>query len=59
VLVYAGPCGMNPVIFATEHGVDNKKVAGLLLVSMPLATVTIPLLYALTIEVTGWVPPVG
>jgi len=29
------------------------------LVSMPLATVTIPLLYALTIEVTGWVPPVG
>lgn len=53
VLVYAGPCGMNPVIFATEYGVDNKKVAGILLVTMPLATVTIPLLYALTVWVTG------
>lgn len=59
VLVYAGPCGMNPVIFATEHGVDNKKVAGILLVTMPLAVVTIPLLYALTVKITGWVPPVG
>ena len=53
ILIYAGPCGMNPVIYATEHGVDNRKVAGLLLVSMPLATVTIPLIYALAIWVTG------
>ncbi len=52
ILIYAGPCGMNPVIYATEHGVDNKKVAGMLLVSMPLATMTIPLVYALTIWVT-------
>lgn len=59
ILVYAGPCGMNPIIFATEHGVDNKKVAGILLVTMPLATVTIPLLYALTIKLTGWVPAIG
>lgn len=53
VLIYAGPCGMNPVIYATEHGVDNKKVAGILLVTMPLAVVTIPLIYALAVFVTG------
>ena len=53
VLTYGGPCGMNPIIFATEYGVDEKKMAALLLVTMPLSVVTMPLLYALAVSLWG------
>lgn len=46
-LTYAGPCGMNPVVFAAEHGLDSEKPSGLLLVTVVLSVVTLPIVYAL------------
>lgn len=52
-LVFAGPCGMNPIVFAAEHGLDSRKVSGLLVVTVVLSVVTLPLVYALAVFVTG------
>lgn len=47
VLTFAGPCGMNPIVFGAEHGLDTKKVSGLLLVTVVVSAITLPMMYAL------------
>ena len=52
-IVYAGPCGMNPIVFGAEYGADTEQASGLLLVTMILCVITLPLVYAVAIWVTG------
>lgn len=52
-IVYAGPCGMNPIVFGAEYGTDTEQASGLLLVTMILCVITLPLVYAVAIWVTG------
>ena len=47
VLAYAGPCGMNPAIYAAAYGKDCRMGVGMILVSSLCAVVTVPLMYAL------------
>lgn len=45
-LCYAGPCGVNVVIFPAAYGEDCRPGAGMILVSTLVSAVSIPLIYA-------------
>lgn len=53
VLAYAGPCGMNPAIYASVYGEDCEMGAGMILISSILSGITIPVLYALVQHFAG------
>lgn len=47
VLAYAGPCGMNPAIYAAAYGEDCSLGVGMILISSLCSVITIPVMYAL------------
>ena len=47
-LYFAGPCGMNVVVFPAAYGQDCKEGASMVLVSSLCSVVTVPIIYALT-----------
>ena len=47
VLTYAGPCGMNAVVFPASYGQDCRTGASIVLISSMASIFTVPLLYAL------------
>ena len=47
-LYFAGPCGMNVVVFPAAYGQDCKEGASMVLISSLGSMLTIPVIYALT-----------
>lgn len=47
LMFHAGPCGMNPAIFAAAYGEDCELGVGMILVSSLCSVITIPVLYTL------------
>ncbi len=50
---YATACGLNTVVYPTAYGSDASTGASLALISHIFVVITIPLLYALTVVLTG------
>ena len=52
-LFFAGPCGMNVVVFPAAYGQDCKEGASMVLISSMCSVLTIPVIYALVQRVFG------
>ncbi len=50
---YAGPLGMNTIVFPEAYGGNPKTGASMAMISHPLSVITIPLLYALMVLIFG------
>ena len=50
---YAGPLGMNTIVFPEAYGGNPKTGASMAIISHPLSVITIPLLYALMVLILG------
>ena len=53
VLTYAGPCGMNPAIYAAAYGEDCELGVGMILISSLCSVITIPVMYTLVQQFTA------
>ena len=48
VLAFAGPCGMNVVVYPASYGEDCSAGASMVLISSIGSIVTVPVIYAIT-----------
>ena len=56
LFVHALPLGMNPVIYPPQFGRDARPGASMALISTLLSLITLPLFYALLLELLGMLP---
>jgi len=56
LFAYAAPLGMNTIVFPEAYGGDASIGASMTLISHVLCVITIPIMYALLVEVLGFLP---